>query len=188
MIEIRWHSRAGQGAKTAAYFLAESAVKDGRHVQAFPEYGPERRGAPMRAFNRISKEPIKIHSLVQTPDAVVVLDPTLFKMLDPLEGLKEGGIIVINTESSPEEVKKKIAPNRNIKVFTVDATKIAMETIGRPIPNTPMLGAIAKVLGVVNLDVLLEHIKEYLGHKINPKVAEGNLNAVKRAYEEVRDK
>lgn len=186
MIEIRWHSRAGQGAKTAAYLLAESAVKDGRHVQAFPEYGPERRGAPMRAFNRISEEAITVHSLVQTPDAVVVLDPTLFKILDPVEGLKEGGSLIVNTESSPEEVKNKIAPNRNIKVFTVDATKISLETIGRPIPNTPMLGAIAKALGVVKLEVLLDHIKEYLGHKINPKVVEGNLEAVKRAYEEVK--
>ncbi len=186
MIEIRWHSRAGQGAKTAAYLLAESAVKDGRHVQAFPEYGPERRGAPMRAFNRISEEPITVHSLVQSPDVVVVLDPTLFKMMDPLEGLREGGSLIVNTESTPEEVKKKVAQNKNVNIYTVDATKISLETIGRPIPNTPMLGAISKALGVVKLEVLLEHIKEYLGHKISPKVVEGNLEAVKRAYEEVK--
>lgn len=186
MIEVRWHSRAGQGAKTAAYILAETALKSGWQVQAFPEYGPERRGAPMRAFTRISEEPILVHSQVQNPDVVVVLDTTLFKMMDPLDGIKEGGAVVINTPLTPEEVRNKIAGNRNVRIFTVDATKISMETIGIPIPNTPMLGAISKALGIVKLDVLLEHIEEQLGHKVSPKVVQGNLEAVKRAYEEVK--
>jgi len=185
--EIRWHGRGGQGAKTAALLFATLALGEGKHVQGFPEYGPERMGAPVRAFNRLSKEPIRLHSGVTDPDFVVVLDPTLIEKAGVTEGLKKEGKILINTSFSPKEIKDKIGFNGN--VATVDASKISKETIGRDIPNTPMLGALVKVAGLIQFERMLKELESELKKKFSskPEVVEGNIKAIKRAYEEVKE-
>ncbi|MFA6610188.1 MAG: 2-oxoacid:acceptor oxidoreductase family protein, partial [Candidatus Omnitrophota bacterium] len=137
MIEIRWHGRGGQGAKTAALLLADAALSSGKYVQAFPEYGPERMGAPVASFDRISTKPILLHSGVLNPDVVLVLDPTLIEAVDVTEGMSDGGVIVVNTEKTPEQIKSELKISGSIKVFVVDASTISKETIGREIPNTP---------------------------------------------------
>jgi pyruvate ferredoxin oxidoreductase gamma subunit len=185
MVEIRWHARAGQGAVTAAKSLAETALDEGKYVQAAPEYGPERAGAPLRAFNRISNEPIRLHSAVISPQVVVVLDPTLIGVVDVTEGTPEDATLIVNTPDSPAEMRKKMGL-RGRKIFTVDATKIALDTMGRAIPNTPMMAALIRVTGLLRLENILRQIEKALGKKFVAKVVEGNLEAVKRAYEEVR--
>jgi len=189
MFEIRWHGRGGQGAKTAALLLGDAAVSTGKYIQAFPEYGPERMGAPVASFNRISSKPIRIHSGITNPDVVIVLDVSLIEQVNVLEGLEpEKGILIVNTSESPEEIKKKL--NFNGKVYTVDATKISIETIGRDIPNTPMMGALVKVTGLMDINELLEDTKKKLEVKFRhkPEVIEGNLKAIERAYNEVKGK
>lgn len=189
LIEVRWHSRGGQGAKTAAILLAEAASAAGMYVQGFPEYGPERMGAPMLAFNRISGEPIFVHSHVEEPSIVMVLDPSLIGKVDVTEGLNEGGAIIINTDKSPEEMKAEIGGKaEKIRVYTVDASKISVETIGRDIPNTPMMGALLRVSNFMDYDKFIEVTREQLEHKFRnrPEVVEGNLKAIERAYQEVR--
>ena len=141
LVEIRWHGRGGQGAKTAALLLADAALASGKYIQAFPEYGPERMGAPVASFNRISTEPIYLHSGVLSPRIVIVLDPTLVDSIDVTEGVPQDGTILVNTEKAPADIKKALGITGSIKVYTVDASKISTETIGRDIPNTPMLGA-----------------------------------------------
>jgi len=185
LVEIRWHARAGQGAVTAAKSLAETALNEGKYVQAAPEYGPERAGAPLRAFNRISDKPIRLHSAVISPQVVVVLDPTLIGIVDVSEGTPEDAVIIINSPMSAGEMRKKM-DLKGRKVFTVDATRIALETMGRPIPNTPMMAALVKVTGLLKLENILHEIEKVLGKKFVAKVVEGNLQAVKRAYEEVK--
>jgi pyruvate ferredoxin oxidoreductase gamma subunit len=187
--EIRWHSRGGQGAKTAAILLAEAAHAAGMYVQGFPEYGPERMGAPMLAFNRISREPIYVHSHVEEPGIVMVLDPTLIGKVDVAEGMPSSGVIIINTAKPPEEMRKAIGKDAaKLRVFTVDATKISVETIGRDIPNTPMMGALMKVAPPMPFDRFVEITKEQLEHKFRsmPQVVLGNLKAIERAYQEVQ--
>lgn len=184
LIEVRWHGRGGQGAKTAAQFLAEAALDSGKFIQAFPEYGPERAGAPMRAYTRISDKVINIHSGVTSPDAVVVIDSTLLTE-EVLEGLPENGVLVVNTQESAADVRKKL--NHHIgKVAVVDATKIALETIKTPMTNTPMLGALIKVVPIVPLEVVREKIKKKFLKKLGEKKTESNLEAIKRAYDEVK--
>lgn len=189
-MEIRWHGRGGQGAKTAALLLGEAAAAAGKYVQAFPEYGPERMGAPVLAFNRISDEPINIHCHVQKPKYVVVLDPTFIGKSDLTNGVPEDGAIIVNSGEAPEMIRRKLKlegdPRR---VFTVDANKIAVETIGRQIPNTPMIGAFVRVTGILELDDVVEDSRRKLEKKFRhkPEVIEGNLNAIRRAYEEVRE-
>lgn len=186
MVEIRWHARAGQGAVTAAKVLAEVALKEGLYIQAFPEYGPEREGAPLRAFNRISPRPIRIRATVVNPDVIAILDETLITSgVDLLEGTTNGTVILVNSQQGSGKIRETLGAE-GTKIFTVDATHIALETIGRPFPNTPMLGALVRVTGLVKLENLLEEIRESLGKKFSQKVMEGNLQAVKRAYEEVR--
>lgn len=187
MIEIRWHARGGQGAKTASTLLAETCHAAGKHVQGFPEYGPERMGAPIRAFNRVGDEPITIHSPVEHPDFVLVLDPTLLGSVDVSEGLRPGGTVLINTTLSPEEARKKI-PLKDGKVATIDASGISIETIGRDIPNTPMMGAFFRLSGIIPFDLFLETIRKDLLKKFHGRtnVVEGNIKAIKRAYEEVK--
>lgn len=185
MVEIRWHGRGGQGGKTAAYLLAEAAMGGGKRIQAFPEYGPERMGAPVRAFVRISDKPIRLHAPVTSPNVVVVLDPTLLGKVDVLEGVPEDGTLVINTTEAPGEVAQRIGAGKR-KVFTVPATQIALETFKRPIPNTVMLGALAKATGLMEIEALKEQVKEKLGKKLKPEVLQGNLDAIDRAYQEVR--
>jgi pyruvate ferredoxin oxidoreductase gamma subunit len=184
LIEIRWHGRGGQGAKTAAQFLAEAALESGKFIQAFPEYGPERAGAPIRAYTRISDKVINIHSGVTNPEAVVVIDPTL---LTPqvLEGLPDNGVLVVNSPQSPSEVRKKLG-FKNGKVASIDATKIALETTKLPMPNTPMLGALIKVMPLVSLEVLKEKVRGKFLKKIGEEKTKANLEAVEKAYNEVK--
>ncbi len=189
VLEIRWHGRGGQGAKTAALLFGESALETGKYIQAFPEYGPERMGAPVSAYNRLSDEPIQIHSAIKNPKIVVVLDPTLIDAVHVLEGLKEDGVLLVNTKEEPKVLKQRLGLEKTkIKIFTVDATQIAIDTIERAIPNTPMLGALVKVTGVLNIDYMLDSIKKKLFVKFrgNEKLVEGNIASVKRAYEEVK--
>lgn len=179
LVEIRWHGRGGQGAVTASEIVAKAAIAQGKFAQAFPSFGVERRGAPVEAFTRISDEPIYVRSKIYEPDIIVVLDPTLPASI-LTKGLKKNGIVVINTEKSPEEVKKELGRD-DVKVAAVNATKIALETLKVPIVNTAILGAFAKATGLVDMNYLLEAVKE----KVPPRTVEANLQAVKRAYEEV---
>jgi pyruvate ferredoxin oxidoreductase gamma subunit len=187
MIEIRWHGRGGQGVKTAATLLAEVALNEGKYGQGFPEYGPERMGAPMRGFTRLAEEPIHIHCGIANPGTVIVLDNTLLGLsgLDVTEGMPAGGTLVVNINQTPEEIKHLI-PRTDLRVFTVDATQIAIDEIGRPIPNTPMIGALVKATGVIKLETVLEDIDRKFGKKFPAKVIEGNKKAIIRAFEEVR--
>lgn len=185
MIEICWHGRGGQGAKTASQFLGEAALDTGKYIQAFPEYGPERAGAPMRAFNRISEEPIYIHSPVTKPDIVVVIDPTLLGAVDVTEGLGENGVLLVNTDKSPQDIRKELNFKKG-KVGTVDATKIALETLKIPMPNMPMLGALLKVNSVVSIEELSKRVKEKFLKKIGEEKTNANLEGIKRAYNELK--
>ncbi len=186
MTEIRWHGRGGQGAKTAALLLAEAAIDVGKYAQAFPEYGPERTGAPVRAFTRIADAPIRLHSPIENPDTVVVLDPTLLDVVDVTEGLPSGGVVIINTSASKQEMAAKLRQQDQLRLYVIDATKLALETIGRPIPNTVMLGALVGATEVLPFDVLVEDLRDKFSKKFSPSIAEMNVEAVKRAYEEVK--
>ena len=186
VIEIRWHGRGGQGAVTAAKLLAEAALREGKHIQAFPEYGPERTGAPVKSFNRISTKPILRHCHVTNPQIVAVLDPTLIDVVDVAGGIPPGGAIIVNTSLSPAELKNKLDCG-DIKVFTVDATKISIDKLGRNIPNTPMIGALVKVSGVIKLESLVEAFKDDFGAKLNTQALEGNIAAIRAAHDEVKN-
>ena len=188
LTEIRWHGRGGQGAKTAALLFADAALAAGKYIQAFPEYGPERMGAPVVSFNRISTEPILLHSGVTDPSVVIVLDPTLIETVDVTDGLPSDGTIIVNTGKCPADMRKELGVASGIKVFTVDASGISKETIGREIPNTPMLGAFIKATGIIDFNEMLEDMKKKLEKKFRnkPGVVEGNLKAIERAYAEVR--
>ena len=161
LLEIRWHGRGGQGAKTAAQFLAEAALVLGKSIQAFPEYGPERAGAPIRTYTRISDKRMTIHSPVTSPDIVAVIDPTLLDSIDVTEGLTEGGILVVNTPEGVDAIRKKTNYIKG-KIAVCDATKIALETLGAPIPNMPILGALLKAKPVVTVESVEEEIKKKL--------------------------
>ena len=183
--EVRWHGRGGQGTVTAAKVLAETALSSGKHVQAFPEYGPERMGAPLRAYNRLSTKPITVHCHVTNPDVVVVVDPTLMGSVDITEGTSDDALFVINTSESAAEIKQELGLESKQRVYTVNASKIALETIKRPLPNTPLLGALAKVSGLINIDDLIKDLKQSFSKKFTEQVVTANLEAVQRAYEEV---
>ena len=187
LIEIRWHGRGGQGAKTASLLLADAAFNTGKYIQGFPEYGPERMGAPITAYNRISDKPITIHSNIYEPDYVVVVDDTLLQAVDVTAGLKETGAIVINTTKSPEVLKEELK-GYNGDIYTIDARKISTEALGRYFPNTPMLAAIVKVAGVMSDEDLLEDMKGSFKHKFakKPEVIEGNMKALELALKEVK--
>jgi pyruvate ferredoxin oxidoreductase gamma subunit len=187
-IEIRWHGRGGQGAKTAALLFADAALASGKYVQAFPEYGPERMGAPVASFNRISSRPILLHSGVTDPDVVIVLDPTLMDSIDVSEGMSDDGCILVNTNAAPADIRPKLGIKSGVKVFTVDASTISKETIGREIPNTPMLGALIKATGMMDFKEMLDDTKKKLEKKFRskPEVVTGNIKAIERAYNEVK--
>ncbi|MEO0082256.1 MAG: 2-oxoacid:acceptor oxidoreductase family protein [candidate division WOR-3 bacterium] len=190
VLEIRWHGRGGQGAKTAALLFGEAALDTGKFIQAFPEYGPERMGAPVQAFNRLSDEPIRTHSGIKEPKIVVVLDASLIETARVTEGLKEDGILLVNTTETPEELRKRVRLPENIKVYAVDASKIAMETVGKNVPNTPMLGALVKVTGVLEFEPMMKAIEHKLSEKFRggkEKFIKPNLESVRRAYEEVKE-
>lgn len=187
MVEIRWHGRGGQGTVTAAKVLADACLSGGRHVQAFPEYGPERAGAPLRAYNRISSHEIRMHCPVLHPQVVSIVDPTLIESANVTDGVTEDAVFVVNTSKSPQEIREKLRAGPKQRVFTVDATKIALECIGRALPNSPMLGALCKVTGLITLDHLLEDVRKSFGKKFAQKIIDGNLEATRRGYEEVRE-
>lgn len=184
LMEIRWHARGGQGAKTASLLLAQAAAMEGKFSQGFPDYGPERMGAPMRGFTRISEKPIQVHCAIYAPAIVVVLDDTLLRAVDVAAGTPEDGLIIVNTVKSGSEIRK-ISGIEGRRIFTVDATGIAIEEIGRPIPNAPMMGALIKVSDVLSLDAVVRQIKTKFSHGFRPEVLEGNVRAIRRAYEEV---
>ena len=186
MIEIRWHGRGGQGAVTAAKLLAAAALRQGKYFQAFPEFGPERRGAPVQAFTRISDEPIRIYSQVKSPSVVVVLDSTLIGKVPVTEGLTEDGIVVANFAGGPAELRKKLDLNGRARVFTVDATAVALRRLGRPITNTPMLGALARATGMLDIDTLTVELEESFGGRFRPELVKANVQAMRDAYEEVK--
>lgn len=185
-VEIRWHGRGGQGAKTAALLLADVAFKTGRCVQGFPEYGPERMGAPITAFNRISEDKIRVHSNIYDPDFVVVVDETLLHSVNVTDGLKKDGAIIVNTPKSAKEVRSLLRGYEG-RVLTVDARTISEQTLGKNFPNTPMLAAAAAVTGVMSREDFLREMKESFAHKFakKPEVISGNMKALEAAYDKV---
>ena len=186
LTEIRWHGRGGQGVVTAGKMLAQVALNSGQYFQAFPDYGPERAGAPIRAFTRVSPAPIHKHCQIQRPGIVLVLDPTLLEAVDVAEGLKEDGVLVVNTDESPASVRQVVGFHTG-KVFTVDATKIALETLGREITNTPMLGALVKATGILTVDDLVAQTRKQFGDKFGQEIVDRNVEAIRRAADEVQE-
>ncbi len=186
LIEIRWHGRGGQGAKTASLLLADAAFNTGKYIQGFPEYGPERMGAPITAYNRISTKPITIHSNIYEPDYVVVVDDTLLESVDVTAGLKKTGAIVINTTKDNEYLKEHLKGYEG-EVYKIDARKISMETLGKYFPNTPMLAAIVKVSKVMTDEDFLNDMQSSFKHKFakKPEVVGGNMKAIEMALKEV---
>nr|MDD5837882.1 2-oxoacid:acceptor oxidoreductase family protein [Eubacteriales bacterium] len=187
VVEIRWHGRGGQGAKTAALLLADVAFKTGKYVQGFPEYGPERMGAPITAYNRISNEEIRVHSNIYHPNFVVVVDEGLLESVDVAKGIKPGGAIIVNSTRTPAEVRNEIR-DFDGRIYTIDAKKVSVACLGKYFPNTPMLAATVKVSGVMEKDTFLNEMEASFNHKFasKPEVIEGNMNALKMAFEEVQ--
>ena len=186
-VEIRWHGRGGQGAKTACLLLADAAFSSGKYVQGFPEYGPERMGAPITAYNRISDERCTVHSNIYDPDFVVVVDETLIESVDVTKGLNPDGAIIINTSKTPDEVRPELGGYTG-KVATIDAAKISEEIMGKNFPNTPMLAAAVKVSGVVDADKFVQDMEASFKHKFatKPQVVAGNMTVLTRSMEEVQ--
>ena len=187
LIEIRWHGRGGQGAKTAALLLADVAFSTGMYVQGFPEYGPERMGAPITAYNRLSENKIRVHSNIYDPDYVVVVDDSLLDSVHVTDGLKEDGGIVINTERPLEDILPKLKGYQG-KVYTIDARDISIRALGQYYPNSPTLAAIVKVTGIMEDEVFLEEMRKSYAHKFasKPEVIEGNMKALSLALQEVK--
>ena len=186
-VEIRWHGRGGQGAKTACLLLADAAFSSGKHVQGFPEYGPERMGAPITAYNRISDTENLVHSNIYHPDYVVVVDETLLHSVDVTAGLSEDGAIIINSTREPEELRKQLKGYKG-KVCAVDAEKISLETLGKNFPNTPMLAATVKVSDVIDNKKFLHDMEGSFRHKFatTPNVIDGNMKALRMSMEQVK--
>lgn len=187
-LEIRWHGRGGQGAKTAALLLADVAWKTGAHVQGFPEYGPERMGAPITAYNRISRDEIRVHSNIYTPDMVVVVDETLLESVDVTAGLREDGAIIVNTARSRQEIMPLLKGYKGA-VYTVDARKISVDTLGKYFPNSPMLAAAVAVSQVMPQDEFISEMKSSYEHKFakKPEVIEGNMQALIQTFEALKE-
>ena len=185
LTEIRWHARGGQGGVTAAKMVAELALGQGKYFQAFPEYGPERSGAPIVAFTRVSDQPIRIYSGIEHPQIVVVLDPSLFAATDVMKGAVDGAVVLVNSERAPAELRDRYELDQG-RVSTVDATAIALETIGRPIPNTPMVGALTRLTELFVLEDVVAFFRDEYGKKFPAKLVEGNIAGLLRGYEEVR--
>lgn len=185
MTEIRWHGRGGQGAKTAAELVAKVALEEGKCSQGFPEYGPERMGAPIRGFTRISENAIRLHCPIEYPDVVVVLDDSLLGMPAITEAVSDNTLFVINSTAAPADVRKNLGTDKG-KVMCVDATKISIDEIGRPIPNTPMIGALIKATDCITLATMKKDIEKKFLKKFGERVVQGNIKAIQRAYEEVK--
>lgn len=188
MIEIRWHGRGGQGAKTAALLFAEAVMATGMYIQAFPEYGPERMGAPVQSFNRISEDPIVIHSGIKNPNYVVILDSSLMESVPVTDGIDKTGKVIVNTSLSTSEIAKRLDIDIG-QIYVVNASKISLETIGKDIPNTPMLGALVKVIGTLDINSVLKDINLKLMAKFRhkPGIVEGNLASIKMAFDKVKN-
>lgn len=189
MIEIRWHGRGGQGAKTAAQLVAQIALEEGRFSQGFPEYGPERMGAPIRGFTRVSDSPIRLHCAIERPDVVVVLDDTMIGMPAVTEGADLGTVFVINTALAPGQMGEKLrvaGGNPVGTVYCVDATRISIDELGRPMPNTPMIGALVRATACISISTLKKDIQKKFLAKFGERVVRGNIRAIERAYEEVQ--
>ncbi len=187
-IEIRWHGRGGQGAKTAALLLADVCFKTGAYVQGFPEYGPERMGAPITAFNRISNKEIRVHSNIYTPDLVVVVDETLLESVDVTAGLKEDGAIIVNTPKTSDEIKPKLKGYAG-RIYTIDARKISVEALGKYFPNSPMLAAAVAVSKVMDKEQFISEMKASYEHKFakKPEVIEGNMKALTMTFDALEE-
>lgn len=185
LIEIRWHARAGQGAVTASKLLAETALLKGKYIQAMPEYGPERTGAPLRAYSRISDEPIEVHNNIVNPSIVVVLDETLLAIVNVLEGLDSDGLLLLNTTKDVATIRAELNIPESISIAVIDASTIALETIGRDIPNTPVVGALAHITKIVTVDALKENLIRDFGKKFSQEIIDANLASVDRAALEV---
>lgn len=187
LTEIRWHGRGGQGAKTAALLLADVAFQTGKYVQGFPEYGPERMGAPITAYNRISDKQIRVHSNIYEPEYVVVVDESLLETVDVTKGLKEHGAILVNTERNKEAILPHLKGYKGT-VYTIDAKKISMATMGKYFPNTPLLAAIVKIAKIMDKDTFLREMEASFKHKFATKteVIAGNMDALRMAMEEVQ--
>ncbi len=185
--EIRWHGRGGQGAKTAALLLADVAFKTGKYVQGFPEYGPERMGAPITAYNRISDEVIRVHSNIYDPEFVVVVDESLLETVDVTAGLKKEGAILVNTARPKEEIIPHLKGYEG-KLYTIDAHKVSMKAMGKYFPNTPLLAAIVKVANIMDEETFLREMKASFKHKFasKPEVIDGNMKALEMALKEVK--
>ncbi|MBD3164179.1 pyruvate synthase [Candidatus Woesearchaeota archaeon] len=183
IFEIRLHGRGGQGAKTASQFIAEAGISKGKHIQSFPEYGPERAGAPVKAFARISDNDIKTTAPVTNPDVVLVIDATLLDTVDVAQGLSESGILIVNTPKDAAWLKEKTGFGG--KCMAVDATKIALEAVGKNLPNTPILGALVKATGCIELEAISESIRKKFEKKLGEQKTQATIDAVKRAYDEV---
>ncbi len=184
IFEIVFHARAGQGAKSAAQMIAETALDEGKCMQAFPEYGPERAGAPMKAYARISKKPIKTYAAIENPDAIVIIDPSILTKEITSE-LSKDGVLVVNTCESIDNLRK--ATGFQGRILTVDATGIALEAIGDSLPNTAILGALVKATDAVSLKFLLDRVKRFFMAKNKSELAQANVNAIKRGYAEVKE-
>ncbi|NIM46070.1 MAG: pyruvate synthase [Nitrososphaeria archaeon] len=180
LIEVRWHGRGGQGVVTVSELLARAALHEGKYVQAFPEFGPERMGAPIRAFTRICDKYIDTHSSVYNPDIVIVIDPTLLGQVNVTEGLPKGGALIINSKEEASTLKKELDAD-DLRVYTVDATRIALDELGRAFFNTPMLGTLLRVTDLVSMDSVVKVTRE----RFSGSLGERNLKAIKRAFEEV---
>ncbi len=187
MLEVRWHGRGGQGTVTAAKVFADACLSGGRYVQAFPEYGPERAGAPLKAYNRISSQELRMHCPVLNPKIIIVADPTLLDSINVTEGAPDDAIFIINSSKDPSIIRAKLNVSKKQKVFVLDATKIAIDSFGRPMPNSPLVGALARVSGAVSLETILEDVKKSFGKKFAKKIIDGNLEAAKRGFEEVKE-
>ncbi|MGN1267307.1 MAG: 2-oxoacid:acceptor oxidoreductase family protein [Dorea sp.] len=186
LTEIRWHGRGGQGAKTAALLLADVAFQTGKYVQGFPEYGPERMGAPITAYNRISDKEIRVHSNIYDPQYVVVVDESLLEAVDVTKGLKKDGAILINTQRTKEEIIPHLKGYEG-EVYIIDAKKVSMATLGKYFPNTPLLAGIVKVTGLMDEETFLREMRASFQHKFatKPEVIDGNMAALEMALKEV---
>jgi len=186
-LEIRWHGRGGQGTVTGAKVYAEACLSSGSYVQAFPEYGPERSGAPVRAFNRISSKEIRVHCPVLKPAVVIVADATLLDAINVTEGAPDNAIFLINSPKDPGEIRAKLKLKPTQKAFTVDATRIAIDNIGRAMPNAAIVGALGKVVDMPSFDSIHESVRKSFGKKFSQKIIVGNLYALQTGYKEVRE-
>ena len=184
IFEVRIHGRGGQGAKTASQFIVEAALEKGKFIQSFPEYGPERAGAPMKAFARISDKPIYTYAPIVNPDVVMVIDPTLLDSVNVVEGLKQDGVLLVNTPEAPDAVKKKI--NFSGRCMTVDASNISTECTGKNMPNTPMIGALIKATNCITIEAIEESIRHKFIKKLGEQKTQATVDSVRRAYNEVR--